>query len=254
MSRIIAITNQKGGVGKTTTAHALGTGLVRKGHRVLFVDLDPQCNLSFALASKPGASSYELLTHTVPAAEIIQQTDQGYHVIPSSSALAAADMQITSTGKEYRLREALWPVDSLYDFILIDTPPALGTLTVNALTAAHSLIIPAQAEIFSLQGIGELSGTIHAVKTYCNPGLKLEGVLLTRHSVRAILSRDMADLIRDTAQQLGTVVFDTIIREGIAVKEAQANQQSLFDYAPRSKPAADYIAFVDEYLERSHRT
>ena len=119
----------------------------------------------------------------------------------------------------------------------------LPTLSVG--TAA------AQADIFSLQGIGQLTATIQAVQTYCNRSLKLDGVLLTRHSGRAVLTRDMADLIKDTAEQLGTAVYSTVIREGIAVKEAQANRQSIFDYAPKSKAAADYMAFVNEYLERS---
>lgn len=250
MSHIIAITNQKGGVGKSTTAHALGAGLALKGYSVLFVDLDPQGNMSFSLqADTAGATSYELLTNRAGAAEIIQHTEQG-HVIPAGPALSAADVEINSTGKEYRLREALAPIRGEYDCIVIDTPPALGTLTVNALTAADSLIIPAQADIFSLQGIGQLSATIQAVKTYCNPDLKLEGILLTRHSGRTVLSRDMADLIGDTAEQLGTSVFRTIIREGVAIKEAQAHRQSIFAYAPKSKPAADYMAFVDEYIER----
>lgn len=251
MSHIIAVTNQKGGVGKSTTAQALGAGLSIKGYSVLCVDLDPQGNLSYSMqAAAGGPSSYELLTKRAGAGETIQQTEQG-HIIAASAALSAADMEINTTGKEYRLREALAPVRSQYDFIVIDTPPALGTITINALTAADSLIIPAQAEIFSLQGIGQLASTIQAVKTYCNPSLKIDGVLLTRHSSRAVLSRDMADLIRDTAEQLGTAVYKTIIREGVAIKEAQASRQSIFAYAPKSNAAADYMAFVEEYLKGS---
>lgn len=248
---IVTVTNQKGGVGKSTTAHALGAGLAAKGYRVISVDLDPQGNLSYSMqADTAGKSAYDILTKKAGAADTIQRTACG-HIIPAGAALSAADMELTSTGKEYRLREALQLIRSEYDFVVIDTPPALGTLTVNALTAADSLIIPAQAEVFSLQGIGQLSSTIQAVKTYCNPALKLDGILLTRHSSRAVLSRDMADLIGETAEQLGTAVYKTIIREGIAIKEAQANRQSIFSYAPKSNVAADYMAFVDEFLERS---
>lgn len=253
MSRIIAITNQKGGVGKSTTAQAMGAGLAIKGYSVLFVDLDPQGNLSYAMqADLSGLSSRDLLLKQATAAEAIQHTEQGY-IIPAAAALSAADMELNTTGKEYRLREALAQCAADFDYIIIDTPPALGILTVNALTAADSLIIPAQAEIFSLQGIGQLSATITAVKTYCNNRLRLDGILLTRHNGRPILSRDMADLIKDTAGKLGTFAYDTVIREGIAVKEAQANQQSIFAYAPKSKAVADYMAFVSEYLERGGR-
>lgn len=251
MSHIIAITNQKGGVGKSTTAHALGAGLAIKGYSVLFVDLDPQGNLTYTMqANTAEATAYELLTKRAAVADVIQHTAHG-DIIPAGAALSGADMELTATGKEYRLREALAPLRGGYDFIVIDTPPALGTLTVNALTAADRLIIPAQADIFSLQGIGQLTATIQAVQTYCNRSLKLDGVLLTRHSGRAVLTRDMADLIKDTAEQLGTAVYSTVIREGIAIKEAQANRQSIYAYAPKSKAAADYMAFVNEYLERS---
>lgn len=253
MSRTIAVTNQKGGVGKSTTAHALGAGLSIKGYSVLFVDLDPQGNLSYAMqADTGGLSSYDLLTKRATVADAIQHTEQG-RIIPAGAALSAADMELTATGKEYRLLEALEPCKSDFDFIIIDTPPALGTLTINALTAADSLIIPAQAEIFSLQGIGQLSATIKAVKTYCNRGLQLDGILLTRHNGRSVLSRDMAEMIKDTAEKLGTTAYKTVIREGIAIKEAQANRRSIFEYAPKSNAALDYMAFVNEYQERSGR-
>ena len=251
MSKVIVIANQKGGVGKSTTAHALGAGLILKGCKVLFVDLDPQGNLSYITRSDPAKPTiYETLLKQISAENATQHTENAA-IIPSAPALSAADTAIIGVGKEYRLQEALKPLRKLYDYIVIDCPPALGTLTVNALTAADSLIIPAQADIFSLQGIGQLSETIQAVKDYCNPALQISGILLTRHSGRTILARDMADMIGETAEQLGTAVYKTIIREGVAVKEAQASRQSLFDYAPKSNPAIDYMAFIDEFLERS---
>lgn len=251
MSRIIAVTNQKGGIGKSTTAQALGAGLSLKGFKVLFADLDPQGNLSYSTQADPTKpTAYDLLTKRAGAAETIQPIERA-HIIPAAAALSGADMEINGTGKEYRLREALEPIKKKYDFIILDTPPALGTLTVNALTAADAVIIPAQADIYSLQGIGQLAETIQAVKTYCNRSLNIGGILLTRHSSRTILARDMVELIEQTAAQIGTKVYKTIIREGIAVKEAQANRQSLFDYAPNSKPAIDYAAFIDEFLEGS---
>jgi chromosome partitioning protein len=156
---------------------------------------------------------------------------------------------VTQTGKEYRIKEALQNLQGQYDFIIIDTPPALGTLTINALTAATEVIIPVQAETYSIQGIAQLYSTIQAVKAYCNPALTVAGMLLTRHNSRTILSRDMADTIAATARELGTRLFKSTIREGIAVKEAQARREPLFSYAPDSNPAQDYTRFVDEYLQ-----
>lgn len=249
MAHVIAITNQKGGVGKSTTAAALGAGLSLRGYKVLFVDLDPQGNLSYIMqADAERPSAYEILTGRAGTAAAIQTTAGG-DIVSASSDLSGADMELNRTGKEYRLKEALQPVSDNYDYIVIDTPPALGILTINALTAADRLIIPAQAEIFSLQGIGQLSGTINAVKTYCNPALQIDGILLTRHSGRAVLSRDMAEMIADTAAQIGTSVYKAVIREGIAIKEAQANRESIFSYSPRSNAAADYTAFIDEFLK-----
>lgn len=249
MKETLAVINQKGGVGKSTTAAALGAGFILKGHKVLFVDLDAQGNLTFNMgAGNSALSSLEVLTGTATAKEAIRHTEQG-DIIPASPALAGADNIITATGKEYRLREALEPVYDLYDYIVIDTPPALGILTVNALTACTSAIIPAQADVYSLQGIALLSQTIETVRKYCNRALKIKGIVLTRYNSRAVLSRDMADLIAQTAQQLRTKLYTTRIRECTALKEAQAVQQDIFTYAPRSNAAADYKALVAEVLE-----
>jgi len=246
MIEIIAIINQKGGVGKTTTALALGAGLSLKGFKVLFIDMDAQANLTYTIgADHSGLTTIDLLTKTIKAKQIIQHTEQG-DIIPASPALSGADTVITDVGKEYRLKEALEPLKGDYDYIIIDTPPALGILTVNALTACKWVVIPAQADVFSLQGIGQLHETIQAVRHYCNPGLTVRGILLTRYSPRAILSRDIADLIEQAAEQLQTKLFKATIREGIAIKEAQASQKNLFSYAPKSNVAADYTAFIDE--------
>lgn len=245
---VYAIINQKGGVGKTTTAAALWAGLTSKGYKVLAVDLDAQANLSFnAGASTDDLTSLELLTGEATAAEAIQHTQSG-DIIPASRALAGADSTITKTGKEYRLKEALEPIKGEYDFIILDTPPALGILTVNALTACTSVIIPAQADIFSLQGIEQLAGTIEPVKRYCNSDLDIAGILLTRYSARSILSKEVAELAQQLASKLGTRLFNTTIREAISVKEAQISQQSIFDYAGKSNVAADYNAFIEELL------
>lgn len=240
----IAVVNRRGGVGKTATAHAIGAGLARKGYKTLFVDLDSQCNLTFDVGGNPAPlTSMEVLSGTATAQEAIQHT-KGGDIIPASPSLAVADTTITGTGKEYRLKEALAGLD--YDYIIIDTPPALGVLTVNALTASNSAIIPAQAEVHSIQGIGLLYEVIRAVQKYTNPALTIKGILITRYNGRAILSRDMKSNLEATAKELGTKVFTTPIRECTAIKEAQATQSDIYSYAPKSNATADYTALLNE--------
>lgn len=247
--KVFAVTNQKGGAGKTTTAAALWAGLTLKGYKALAVDLDAQGNLTYnAGADTTHKTALSLLTGEAPAGEIIQHTAAG-DIIAASKSLAGADAFITDTGKEYRLKEGLEPISGLYDFVVIDTPPALGILTVNALTACNSVIIPAQADIFSLQGIDQLTETMKPVKRYCNAALTIEGILLTRYNSRTALARDITNYVQQLASRLETKVFETPIREGIAVKEAQINQRTLFDYAPKAKVTDDYRAFIDEILE-----
>lgn len=248
MSKVYAIINQKGGVGKSTTAEALAAGLSVKGFKILSIDLDAQANLSYTAGARTdGATALGVLTGEVDAAAAIQHTRDG-DVIASSKTLAGADAFITDTGKEYRLKDALEGVKETYDYIVIDTPPALGILTINALTACDSVIIPAQADIYSLQGIEQLAETMKPVKKYCNPSLAVDGILLTRYSPRSVLSREVAELAGQLAAKLGTRLFKATIREAIAVKEAQISQQSLFSYAPKSKVTEDYTRFIAELI------
>ena len=247
--KIIAIINQKGGVGKSTAAFTLASGLKNKGYKTLCIDMDAQGNLSYtANANDDLLTIYDLLAEDADINQAIQH-NKNFDLIASSKALSGADGFITDIGKEYKLKEILESVKNNYDYIIIDTPPALGILTVNALTACDSVIIPAQADIYSLQGIEQLSKTIQPIKKYCNDKLKIDGILLTRYSPRAILSREVAEIANDLAQNLNTKVFKSTIREAIAVKESQINKQSLFDYAPNSNVTNDYLNFVNELLK-----
>ena len=245
--KVVAIVNQKGGVGKSTTAAALAGGLFLKGLLVLSIDLDAQGNLSHTMRAGPGKgkSVLSVLLQEATIQEAVQSTPWG-GLLPASRSLSGVDAILVDTGKEYRLREALELVQGEYDYVIIDSPPALGIATVNALTAAHTAIIPAQADIYSLQGIEQLAGTIRTVKRYCNPGLSIDGILLTRYSPRSILSREVQGLMEQLAGKLDTRLYQTAIREAIAVKEAQISRQSLLEYAPHAKVTEDYRALLQE--------
>lgn len=247
---ITVITNQKGGVGKSTTAEALADGLCTKGYKTILIDLDPQGSISLTTGAditKP--SVYDLLLGNVNAHEVTQERARRADIIPASENLARLAVELTATNKEYQLKKKISPLISKYDCIIIDTPPALGILTINALTAADSLIIPIQADLYSLQGTGQLYETIKAVRAYTNPSLTLKGMLLTRHTPRNILSRDMEEMARNVAAQIGTFLYHSVIRECVALKEAQASQQTIYDYAPKSNASQDYLSFIGEYLQ-----
>jgi chromosome partitioning protein len=251
MQEIFSVINQKGGVAKTTTSHALGAGLALRGFRVLFVDLDPQGNLTYVLGiNEPDdgiPTSMSVMMGHSPAERAILQCEN-YACIPASPSLVGADLELTQEGKEFRLRDALKPIKRNYDYIIIDTPPALGILMVNALTASSGVIIPAQADMFSLQGIARLYSTIDTVKRHCNPTLQIKGILLTRYSPRTIVSKGLRDMMEKTATQLETIVYRTAIREAIAIKESQAMRQDIHFYAPKGSVSADYQAFIEEVL------
>lgn len=248
MAIIFTVNNQKGGVGKTTTSHALAAGFATKGKKVLLIDADPQANLSLSVGAEINRPTiYDVLQGKVSVGDAIQQIGE-LDVIPSNILLSGADMEFTKTGREFLLREALEPIVDQYDYVVIDTPPSLGILTVNSLTASDKVIIPMTADIFALQGMDQLGATIQQVKKWTNPNLEIAGILLTKHSSRTILSRDLAETIEVTAQNMGTKVFDTKIREGIAMREAQSQQSDIFAYAPNSNPGLDYALLIDEIL------
>lgn len=245
---IYSIVNLKGGVSKTTTAAALWAGLNDRGHKALAIDLDPQQNLTYNSGADVSYKTVlSLLTCEGTAEEAIQHTHMG-DIIAASKALAGADAFLVETGKEYRLKEALEPIEDEYEYIIIDCPPSLGALSVNALTACNKAIAPAQADYFSLQGIEQLAESVKSVKKYCNHELEILGILLTRYNDRTILAQNITKYVEQISDKLNTRLFNTKIREAIAIKESQLNQKSIFEYAPGSNVANDYSAFIDEVL------
>ena len=252
MGRILSIINQKGGVGKTTTAICMAAVLAGENYRVLLLDLDPQCNLSYCAAAEfdHDKTVLEFLLKQASAEDCIQHLEH-FDLIGGSSSLSGLSDCLNGGGREYRLREVLAPLKAKYDFILIDSPPALSLVTVEALTASDSFIITAQSDIFSMQGIGQLYGTYETVKNYSNPDLKIDGILLTRHTDRLLFSRKTGNDLEEMAGEMGTVVFETRIHESVKVREAAALQKNLLEFAPKSRPAMDYKEFTKEYLKRT---
>lgn len=243
---IIAVINQKGGVGKTTAALQLSAGLRRRKHKVLNIDLDPQANMSFSMsANGDGWTAMDLLAGNIAASEIIQHTEQG-DIIPGGAGLAA----VNKVQDASRLAQALLPIKTDYDFIIIDTPPSLNILTLNALTAATSIIIITKADVYSLQGITQLEQTIEATRHHTNPALAIDGILLAYHKPQAVLVKSVMESLQQMAKRLNTKLYKAAIRDCIALQEAEISKQDIFSYSPRSNAALDYDAFVKEFLSR----
>ncbi len=251
MAKVISISNQKGGVGKTTTTSAVAAGYKLKGYRVLCIDLDPQSNLSFSSGAETEdcPTIYEILKGEAETAFSIQKMPS-FDIIASNILLSGIELEFTQTGREFLLKEALTPVMDKYDYIFIDTPPALSILTVNAFTASGHIVIPMLADIFSLQGIAQLSETIDRVKKYCNPYLKVEGIVLTKYNKRTVLGREIKGTAELIADQLDTRIFNSTIRSSVAVMEAQTNQQDIYSYSPKNAAMQDYMSLVEEFIER----
>ena len=249
MEKIIAITNQKGGVGKTTTALSLISALHLRSYRVLGVDLDPQGSLGFSTGVdiENSETVYEVLKGKQPIETVITQTDIG-DMLPSNILLSTAEVEFNMPGREFLLRNELEKVSERYDYIIIDTPPALNVLTINAYVAAQGLIIPMAPEILSLLGISQIRDTIDTVRRYYNPDLKVLGILLNRFSRRFVLNREVDDMARQIAKTLDSKVFQTKIRSSVTVAESPAHGESILTYAPDSKPAQDFQALVKELL------
>jgi len=251
--RRLALANQKGGVGKTTTAISLGAFLAAKGERVLLVDVDPQANATSGLGLdkwRLERSTYDVLLGGVPAAEAILPTNRrGLELLPASPHLAAAEIELTGIdGREWLLRQALEPVAGDYDFVLLDCPPSLGLLTINALVAASGVIVPVQCEYLALEGLSLLLDTATRVRENLNPELRVFGIVMTMFDPRTNLSEQVVEEVR---QHYPEAVFRTVIPRNVRLSEAPSYGLSILDYDAASRGAASYGALADEALERT---
>jgi len=251
MGQVISLLNHKGGVGKTTSAINIGAGLVELGKRVLLIDLDPQANLTLSLGMPRHPNTiYESIRGESPL--VPYPAKEQLDVVISTLDLSGAEMEmINEAGREFILRELFEPVRDQYDYVIIDCPPSLGLLTLNALTSSDLVYIPLQTEFLAMQGLAKIKQVIQKVKLRLNKDLEIGGVIATMYDNRKVLNRDVVETIQ---KYFGDIVFKTLIRDNVALAEAPAQRQDIFQYSPNSPGAKDYLALCHEILERTEHT
>ncbi len=250
---ILAIANQKGGVGKTTTAINLGAALALRGHKTALIDLDPQANSTMSYVDMTGVmrSLFDALTDPACAVTdiIVPSPVEGLSIIPSRIGLAKLESKLVGEmDAHFRLKDKLEPLTKTHEIIIVDCPPALGLLTVNALVAATHLLIPIQSSYFALEGTDDLLETVEKVRTRANPGLEIMGVLITMHDKRTSLARDIRAQIQKV---FGPKVFKTVITKSVRLEESPAYKESIFTFAPDSSGATEYDSLSEEVMERA---
>jgi len=252
MSKIISLANQKGGVGKTTTAINLGASLAACERSVLLIDLDPQANATSGLgvSKNEEKSMYPVLTDGMNIREVIRPTElPNFHIAPSSVDLVAAELELSDAiGREFHLRRALQDVAKEYDYVLIDSPPSLGLLTINGLTAAHSVLVPMQCEYFAIEGVAQLVNTIDRVRDLLNPGLEIEGIALTMYDERMNLARQVAEEVRN---HFGAKVYQTVVPRNVRLGEAPSFGKPIILYDIRSRGSEAYVNLAKEVIQRA---
>ena len=250
MGKIISLANQKGGVGKTTTTVNLGTILAKKGKKVLLIDADPQGNATSGLGVEKEVeySTYDILVNDAKIQDAIQDTIiKNLKVCPANMSLAGAEVELVSMmSREQRLKEKLDEVKDYFDYILIDCPPSLGLITLNAFTASNSVLIPVQCEYFALEGLGQLINTINLVKKHLNKEIKIEGALLTMYDIRTNLSNQV---VKEVKKYFENKVYKTVIPRNVRLSEAPSYGMPITEYDPRSKGAKSYTKFAKEFLK-----
>ncbi|WP_349583127.1 ParA family protein [Leuconostoc citreum] len=250
MAHIIALANQKGGVGKTTTSINLGAALAQDGQHVLLVDIDAQGNATSGSGidkSELALDSYDVIVDGAALRDVIVPTDN-YDLLPATIQLSGAEIELaTQKQREYRLQKALMTVSDDYDFILIDNPPALGLLTVNAFTAADAILIPVQTEFYALEGLGQLLNTIELVRKQFNESLDIAGILLTMYDGRTNLAKQVSEEVR---QYFGDKVYHTVVPRSVRLSEAPSYGQAIIDFDPKSIGAQVYTELAQEVLKQ----
>ena len=254
MARIISIANQKGGVGKTTTAVNLSASLAFRGKKILLIDCDPQGSAASALGlgnQSEAATIYDVIINGVNARAAVQQSEYGVELIPANIDLAGAEVELaTMPEREFKMRAALEPLHDEYDFILIDCPPSLGLLTLNSLNASDSIIIPIQCEFYALEGVTQLLHTIELVKSNFNPLLAIDGVLLTMYDARTRLSQQVVDEVK---KNFGYLVYETLIPRNVRLSEAPSFGMPVIAYDRRSRGTQVYLNLADEILKSNQQ-
>ncbi len=252
MGRIIAVANQKGGVGKTTTAINLAAALALKGRRVLLVDMDPQGNATSGCGLEKESletSVYEVLLGEVEAGRaIVALNHSGMELIPANGNLIGAEVELVhEIGREYFLKRQLEAIRGRYEYIFIDCPPSLGLLTVNALTAAEGVLIPLQCEFYAMEGLSQLLRTLRLIKNSVNPGLRILGILLTMFDVRNNISHQVKE---EVCRHFGKRVFETVISRNVRLSEAPSFGKNIFEYDPKCVGAQGYLSLAEELMKR----
>jgi chromosome partitioning protein len=251
--KVLALVNQKGGVGKTTSTKNIGAGLATLGYAVLLIDLDPQANLTYSLgiqAHELDKTVYELLKEEVKAKDVVIEKN-GLYIIPSSINLSGAEMELSGqAGRELLLKEAIEDITKDYDYILLDCPPSFGLLTLNALTTAKEVYVPLQTEFLALQGMTKLIETVNIIKKRLNTGLDITGIIGTRYDNRKNLNREVIEKIKG---YFGNKLFNTMIRDNVALAEAPSFGQHIFSYKKDSYGAEDYLNLCKEIIKRGNK-